>query len=64
MKRKMKKVLALLSIVALVSCGGQKTSSEVVNDSTVVGVVDSTMKQDTVSVVDTTSTVGSPETKK
>lgn len=49
----MKKVIAMFSIVALAACGGQKTSTDVVVDSTVV--VDS-VEQDTVGVsVDSTS---------
>jgi hypothetical protein len=60
----MKKILALLSVVALVSCGGQQKTPDVPKDSTVVGVVDSTMKQDTVSVLDTTSGVKVVENQK
>ena len=50
----MKKVLALLSIVALTACGGEGTSTEVKTDSSAV-VVDS-LKVDTTAVfVDTTA---------
>lgn len=45
----MKKILALLSIVALTACGGEGTSTEVKNDSSAV-VVDS-LKVDSAAVV-------------
>jgi len=51
----MKKVLAVLSIVALASCGNGESSSEVKTDSTVV--VDSTKTDSTVVSVDSTKEV-------
>ena len=50
----MKKVLALLSIVALTACGGEGTSTEVKTDSSAV-VVDSLKVDSTAVVVDTTA---------
>jgi len=50
----MKKVLALLSIVALTACGGEGTSTEVKTDSSAV-VVDSLKVDTTDVVVDTTA---------
>jgi len=50
----MKKVLALLSIVALTACGGEGTSTEVKTDSSAV-VVDSLKVDTTAVVVDTTA---------
>jgi hypothetical protein len=44
----MKKIFALLSIVALTACGGQGTSTEVKTDSSAVVV-------DSLKVVDTTA---------
>lgn len=46
----MKKVLAILSLAALVSCGGENTSEETV-------VVDSVLVSDTVPVVDSATVV-------
>ena len=52
---KMKKILALITIVTLVSCGSG-TSTEITSEDTTM-VVDSTMSTDTTSlVVDTTMT--------
>lgn len=56
----MKKIFAVLSIVALASCGGQGTSTEVVADST--AVVDS-VKQDTTAVVVDSAAVKVEEVK-
>ena len=50
----MKKILALLSIVALTACGGEGTSTEVKTDSSAV-VVDSLKVDTTAVVVDTTA---------
>lgn len=51
----MKKILALITIVTLVSCGSE-TSTEVISEDTTM-VVDSTVSIDTTSlVVDTTMT--------
>jgi hypothetical protein len=49
----MKKILGLLTLVTLVSCGGSGTSTEVKSDSTTV-VVDSLKQDSTVVPVDTT----------
>ena len=57
----MKKVLAILSIVALTSCGSEATSNEVVVDSSAVAV-DSVKLDSAVMVVD--STVGKIEEAK
>ena len=50
----MKKILALLSIVALTACGGEGTSTEVKTDSSAV-VVDSLQVDSTALTVDTTA---------
>ncbi len=50
----MKKIFALLSIVALTACGGQGTSTEVKTDSSAV-VVDSLNVDSAAVVVDTTA---------
>ena len=47
----MKKIVALLSIMALVSCGGSSTTDQVVTDS----VVTDTVIVDSVPVVDSVS---------
>ncbi len=54
----MKKLVLILSVFALVSCGGSSSSSDVAVDSTVVDSV----VVDTISVVDTTATVVEPVT--
>lgn len=54
----MKKLVLILSVFALASCGGSSASSEAVVDSTVVDSV----VVDTTSVVDTTATVVDPVT--
>lgn len=55
----MKKFLAIMSIVALASCGGTETSTEVKSDST---VVDST-KVDSTTVAPAVDTVKVEEVK-
>ena len=51
--KKMKVIFGLLTLVALASCGGTGTSTEVKSDSTTV-VVDSLKQDSTVVPVDTT----------
>lgn len=50
----MKKILALLSIVALTACGGEGTSTDVTSDSSAV-VVDSLNVDSSAVVVDSTA---------
>ena len=56
----MKKILALLSIVALTACGGEGTSTEVKTDSSAV-VVDSTKVDSTAVVVDSVKAEEAPK---
>jgi hypothetical protein len=56
----MKKIFAILSIVALASCGGNGASTEVVTDSSAV-VVDSTKVDSVVVTVDSVNAEEAPK---